>query len=316
MTYCSNYYPCGSSASPDTACLALRGYGYCDAILLRRSDCSDWLLRMINEINNGDPLFYCGWNNEGSEAHAFVCDGYKTVIGGYQFHFNWGWNGGKDGWFTLDNLTPGNHNYSYDHCAIFNLYPTACFSSIIRECDTVFLDGTIKEYAVKEGIRNNGHAYVISNNASIHLQAGDEILLSNGFYAAIGSDFQATISPCSSVATSDPNHLSGVTFGDNATDTLPAPKSLQTETSSADDAALTVHPNPTDDLLHIELSGGEIANVALYDLQGRMMSGVHAGTPQQGATATMNMRNVPAGVYLLRVTDADGKEYHRKIVKR
>ena len=30
----------------------------------------------------------------------------------------------------------------------------------------------------------------------------------------------------------------------------------------------------------------------------------------------MNMRNVPAGVYLLRVTDADGKEYHRKIVKR
>ena len=78
----------------------------------------------------------------------------------------------------------------------------------------------------------------------------------------------------------------------------------------------TVYPNPTDDLLYIELSGGEIANVALYDLQGRMMSGVHAGTPQQGETATMNMRNVPAGVYLLRVTDADGKEYHRKIVKR
>jgi hypothetical protein len=57
-------------------------------------------------------------------------------------------------------------------------------------------------------------------------------------------------------------------------------------TDITDDAALTVYPNPTDDLLFVELRGAEIASVALYDLQGRM------------------------------VTAADGKEYHRKIVKR
>ncbi|MBR6175277.1 MAG: T9SS type A sorting domain-containing protein, partial [Bacteroidales bacterium] len=80
----------------------------------------------------------------------------------------------------------------------------------------------------------------------------------------------------------------------------------------------SVYPNPTDDLLFVELRGAEITRIALYDLQGRMVTGtgVHAGAPQQGTTATMNLRNVPAGVYLLRVTDADGKEYHRKIVKR
>jgi hypothetical protein len=80
----------------------------------------------------------------------------------------------------------------------------------------------------------------------------------------------------------------------------------------------TVYPNPTDDLLHIELSGAEIATVALYDLQGRMVTGAgaHAGAPQRGGNVTINMRSVPAGVYLLRVTDADGKEYQRKIVKR
>ena len=89
-------------------------------------------------------------------------------------------------------------------------------------------------------------------------------------------------------------------------------------TDITDDAALTVYPNPTDDLLFVELRGAEIARVALYDLQGRMVTGTgpHAGAPQQGTTATMNLRNVPAGVYLLRVTDADGKEYHQKIVKR
>jgi len=93
-------------------------------------------------------------------------------------------------------------------------------------------------------------------------------------------------------------------------------RAKRTAVNVAADAALAVYPNPTDDLLHIELSGAEIANIALYDLQGRMVAGAHAGAPQQGTTATMNMRNVPAGVYLLRVTAADGKEYHQKIVKR
>ncbi|MBQ5993286.1 MAG: T9SS type A sorting domain-containing protein [Bacteroidales bacterium] len=39
-------------------------------------------------------------------------------------------------------------------------------------------------------------------------------------------------------------------------------------------------------------------------------------TPQQVGTATINVRHVPAGVYVLRVTDGDGKEYRQKIVRK
>jgi subtilisin family serine protease len=79
---------------------------------------------------------------------------------------------------------------------------------------------------------------------------------------------------------------------------------------------LTVYPNPTDDVLFIELRGGTgIANMALYDLQGRAVETRH-GTSLQGGTATINVRNVPAGVYVLQVTDADGNEYHQKIVRK
>ena len=67
--------------------------------------------------------------------------------------------------------------------------------------------------------------------------------------------------------------------------------------------------------IYIELSGAEIASIALYDLQGRAVTGV-CDTPQQGATATLNVKSVPAGVYLLCVTGMDGNEYHRKIVKK
>ena len=76
-----------------------------------------------------------------------------------------------------------------------------------------------------------------------------------------------------------------------------------------------VHPNPTDDLLFVELSNGaEIANIALYDLQGRVVGANNHSPLQTDATATLSLKSIPAGVYLLRVTDTDGREYHRKIV--
>ena len=59
-------------------------------------------------------------------------------------------------------------------------------------------------------------------------------------------------------------------------------------------------------------SGAGIANATLYDLQGRVVEANH-DSPLQGI-ATLNVRNVPAGVYVLRVTDTNRKEYHQKIV--
>jgi len=39
-------------------------------------------------------------------------------------------------------------------------------------------------------------------------------------------------------------------------------------------------------------------------------------TSLQGTTATLSLKSVPAGVYLLRVTDTNGREHHQKIVKK
>lgn len=87
-------------------------------------------------------------------------------------------------------------------------------------------------------------------------------------------------------------------------------------TDNPDDATLSVYPNPVEDVLFVELRGGAgIANVALYDLQGRIVTGV-LNTPQQVGTATINVRNIPEGVYVLCVTDGDGKEYRQKIVRK
>ena len=67
-------------------------------------------------------------------------------------------------------------------------------------------------------------------------------------------------------------------------------------TNIADDDALTVWPNPAADLLHIALRGAGIAEAVLYDLQGRVVETGRA--PSLQGTATLNVRNVPAGEYV------------------
>ena len=80
------------------------------------------------------------------------------------------------------------------------------------------------------------------------------------------------------------------------------------------DLPVKVWPNPTDDVLYVELSGTGIKSVGLYDLQGRVVE-THGRASLQGIVA-INVRSVPAGVYVLRVTDENGREYHSKIVVR
>ena len=78
------------------------------------------------------------------------------------------------------------------------------------------------------------------------------------------------------------------------------------------EASLNVYPNPTDDILYVELSGAGIQSAGLYDLQGRVVA--DAANAGGHPAVTFNVRNVPAGVYVLRVTDENGKEYHQKVV--
>ena len=60
---------------------------------------NEWIAILKNEIDNGRPLYYSGFN-QSWEGHAFVCDGYQ----GDNFHFNFGWNGSGNGYFSLYNV--------------------------------------------------------------------------------------------------------------------------------------------------------------------------------------------------------------------
>lgn len=96
-----------SSASPIQNCseYALKTYfGYkntMQGIQRQFYGQNEWIGILKNELDNERPILYAGFGSGG--GHAFVCDGYDA---NNFFHFNWGWGGAFDGYFTVNALNP------------------------------------------------------------------------------------------------------------------------------------------------------------------------------------------------------------------
>lgn len=78
------------------------------------------------ELEAGAPILWRGGNPSGA-GHLFVCDGYD---GNGYYHFNWGWGGYCDGYFSLMSLVPTGagiggsiDGYDYDQYMLLGIRP-------------------------------------------------------------------------------------------------------------------------------------------------------------------------------------------------
>ena len=121
------YGPDLSVASNASACNAFREhFSYPTASLSRRVAISNeaWLTMITNDLDEHLPVYYSGSSDLG--GHAFVCDGYDT---NGLFHFNFGWDGLHDGYYTLD----APYGFSIGQYAIHSIFPLA---EIPINCDS------------------------------------------------------------------------------------------------------------------------------------------------------------------------------------
>ncbi|MDE6791841.1 MAG: C10 family peptidase, partial [Muribaculaceae bacterium] len=79
-----------------------------------------WLELLKGNIDSGNPVIYQGTNNNYTQNHAFVLDGYNST--GY--HVNWGWDGWFNGYYSLDALTPNEvQDYSCNNGMVLHIIP-------------------------------------------------------------------------------------------------------------------------------------------------------------------------------------------------
>lgn len=140
---------------------------------------SEWWNMVKADLDAGRPVIYSGFDAQMTAGHCFVCDGYNSSNQG---HFNWGWSGSYNGYFSLSALTPGgggwgsssSDNYSYGNDAIFGLEPPGIqvnansASASVQNGQSVSISVTYKN---KTGAAfNGGIRLVIENEDGAMLQ--------------------------------------------------------------------------------------------------------------------------------------------------
>lgn len=101
---------------------------------------SAWENMIISSIDEKKPLYYSGQSSDG--GHAFVLDGYQITATGKLFHFNFGWSGSGNGYFSLTDV--GGFNGSQAMVRNFfpnpTNYPYDCDSHVITSPMGIFED--------------------------------------------------------------------------------------------------------------------------------------------------------------------------------
>ncbi len=87
---------------------------------------AQWADMIYDNLKEVGPVIVNG-RSPAQGGHSFVCDGYD---GNGYFHFNWGWGGLSDGYFSLDALNPDAQGtggsiggFNFDQNAIFGIQP-------------------------------------------------------------------------------------------------------------------------------------------------------------------------------------------------
>lgn len=125
-----NYSTSGSGASLSNAAYAFRNYfRYSNTVkhYEKYNYFYSWENLLKSNLDAGNPVLYAGFEPDDGSGHAFIIDGYDATN---YFHFNWGWSGTHNGYFYLDNLNPGSHDFTAWQQAVVNIYPFSGYPSL------------------------------------------------------------------------------------------------------------------------------------------------------------------------------------------
>jgi hypothetical protein len=102
---------------------------------------TNWENMLKEQLDANKPIYYSGRNSDG--GHAWVCDGYQKVGTTILFHFNFGWGGANNGYYT--SASPG--GFTTQHAIVRNIvpgtgYPYGCSAKTYEIPNGIIEDGS------------------------------------------------------------------------------------------------------------------------------------------------------------------------------
>lgn len=80
---------------------------------------TQWINLIENELTSGRPVQYMGYDPNAG-GHTWVCDGFDN---NNYLHMNWGWGGQANGYYAINNLSPGGYSFSQGDAALIGIQP-------------------------------------------------------------------------------------------------------------------------------------------------------------------------------------------------
>ncbi|MCX6226025.1 MAG: C10 family peptidase [Bacteroidia bacterium] len=191
-----NYDPVLSSTSVDRFAVPalINHFSFNPGMIFRdleESTITDWIRMLRQELDNSRPVLYAGTSPDGKLSHAFNIDGYRNES---YFHFNWGWNGAGDGWYTLSGMAGGGADYSSQQGAIFGLQPaTMPLHDRPSALNVLSGDGFVQLFWAQPVITDFSH-FIIYRNGTLIGQTADSKFRDEGKENGHSYSYQITAS--------------------------------------------------------------------------------------------------------------------------
>lgn len=310
-----DFGPDGSGALTALAKIALRDYFRMskEMTYYRRDRVSNWKELITLELVEGRPIIYKGDADNGEAGHAFNLDG---VINSDYFHINWGWSGSSNGYFLLDDLTPGTNNFTQNHAAIFGMqpfyYPTGVELSSYIVPEGVAAGASVGEIIIiDEAIDNEYEITLIS----------DSTYISGSWYKDYyidGDTLRTGVLFPEEANTTDTIWFQVSDIHDNYIEAEVVLVLGDTSTSSTGILeerlqSLVIYPNPVSDILRIQTGTGELVrSVKIYSMDGSILRERYL----YGQSIEMDVSSLRPGFYILGLDYTDGIIIRRKFIRR
>jgi hypothetical protein len=283
-----------------------------------------WKALLYDELDMHHPILYSGSGSSG--GHAWVCDGYQDTS---YFHFNWGWGGANNGYFTIDTINSGNGDFSNNQQVVIGLVPydaPYCLNSkVLTQRAKQINDGSEASY-----YWNNTHCGWL-----IQPEGGaDKIVLTfSDFQTEAGSDILSVYDGSSS---------SGILLGSFSGHTLPPALiansgsmfiQFSTDSTGKDlgwDASyssislgvdenkigesIIIYPVPAKDILNVILPSNMkgATKISFYNVMGEIVYSENCNA--QNSPIISDISHLNSGLYIIEI-ECGNRIIHKSLIK-
>jgi len=312
-----DFGPDGSGTQTSYSSAALKNYFYYSKNISykRREFYSDdsWKALIIEQLQLGRPLIYSGDADDDDPGHAFNVDG---VMYNRFFHINWGWGGKYDGWYVLDNLTPGtSHNYNENQAAVIGIQPYYYPTGIILNHYVVEMNeppGT--PVGILEVIDE-----AEDNEYNIQLHCDSTLLVDTWIpdYYLDGDTLKTNRVFTEADEETDTIRFSLTDLYNNYLEAeiilgIGAPPQGPDTTPTVEFTKYLVYPNPASTNIFFRHDPGlSVREVRIYDLAGRLIKTAGENTLRSG----MDVSGFETGMYLIELRNETGPIMLSRFIK-